>query len=71
MKKRVLAWTMAAVMAATMTACGGNSTETTAAAQQAAAKDNSEGERSQNDQSEEAKDGYKVTVIIKATDSSY
>lgn len=71
MKKKVLAWTMAAVMTAALTACGGNGSGTTAPAQQAAAKENSEGERSQEKQAEGAKDGYKVTVIIKATDSSY
>ncbi|SET57495.1 ABC transporter substrate-binding protein [Lacrimispora sphenoides] len=73
MKKRALALMMTVMMAGTLTACGGNSTaksaETTQAAATTAATTAAESEKPAKP---EAKSGpYKVTVIIKATDSSY
>lgn len=73
MKKRALALMMAVMMAGTLTACGGNSSpKSTEAAPAAATTAATTAAESEKPAEPEAKSGpYKVTVIIKATDSSY
>lgn len=73
MKKRVLAMMMAVTMAGTLTACGGSSSaKSTEAAQAATTTAATTAAESEKPAEPEAKSGpYKVTVIIKATDSSY
>ncbi len=72
MKKRALALMMAVMMAGTLTACGGNSSAKSAEATQAATTAATTAAESEKTAEPEAKSGpYKVTVIIKATDSSY
>ncbi|WP_313182973.1 ABC transporter substrate-binding protein [Lacrimispora sp.] len=72
MKKRALALMMAVMMAGTLTACGGNSSAKSAETTQAATTAATTAAESEKPAKPEAKSGpYKVTVIIKATDSSY
>jgi ribose transport system substrate-binding protein len=72
MKKRALALMMAVMMAGTLTACGGNSTAKSTGAAPAATTAATTAAESEKPEKPEAKSGpYKVTVIIKATDSSY
>ncbi|MDO5408086.1 MAG: ABC transporter substrate-binding protein [Eubacteriales bacterium] len=73
MKKRVLALAMAAMMAAGLTACGGNTPKETEAAKAAATEAATAAAENKTEAagSEEKTGPYKVTVIIKATDSSY
>jgi ribose transport system substrate-binding protein len=72
MKKRALALMMAVMMAGTLTACGGNSNAKSTGAAPAATTAATTAAESEKTEKPEAKSGpYKVTVIIKATDSSY
>lgn len=72
MKKRALALMMAVMMAGTLTACGGNSSPKSTEAAPAATTAATTAAESEKPAEPEAKSGpYKVTVIIKATDSSY
>lgn len=72
MRKRVWALAMAAVMAAGLAACGGDSAGTTTTAPQADVETGApQGGQADGGQTEAAGGASKVTVIIKATDSSY
>lgn len=72
MKKRVLVLMMAVMMTGALTACGGNSDTKSAETAQTTAAAAAETTESEKTTEPEAKsDPYKVTVIIKATDSSY
>ena len=69
MRKRVWALAMAAVMAAGLAACGGDSAGTTTTAPQADVETGApQGGQADGGQTEAAGGASKVTVIIKATD---